>query len=85
MLSYEELLAQVKQLPSQNRLALIEEVVHSLREELPDKKEEVAAPDDARTHSPLDRLYGILKSEGVPQTDEEIQSEYTDYLAKKYS
>ena len=88
MLSYEELLSQIKQLPGPNRLALLEEIAHSLREEFPTKKIEdvgkVERNEGSKDFS-LERLYGILKNKGIPQTDEGIRDDYTDYLAKKYA
>ena len=83
MLSYEELLSQIKQLPGQTRLALLEEIAHSLREELASENKEASS--ETSRPSSLDRLYGILKTGNPAQSDEEIRDDYIDYLSKKYA
>jgi hypothetical protein len=75
-MTYQELAAEIVRLPLPERLALLELVTRSLREELARQP---------RAGSLAARLRGIGKPDGPPPTDDELRSDYTDYLAEKYS
>jgi hypothetical protein len=77
----QELIERVTRLPASQRLELIELLSHSLREEL--APQQTSATDEQV--SIVQRLFGILRTEGPPQTDEELKEQYTDYLVRKYS
>ncbi len=46
MLTYNELLSEMKQLPYQQRLALLEELAHSLRQELAAEPAKIKTPEE---------------------------------------
>ena len=73
---------EIKQLPVSERLALIEVISRSLREDLEAKDD---ARERARRLAAVRRLRGSLKPEGELPSDEEVKESYTDYLAEKYS
>ncbi len=75
-MTYQELAAEIIRLPVAERLAVVELVARSLREEL--------AP-GAGTPSLGERLRGIGKGDGSPPTDEELRDDYTNFLEQKYS
>ena len=87
----EELIEEIRQLPPSERIALVEELKRGLNEsghppstaDGPNSKASAASLEDRM--SVVDRLYGILKTDGSPPTDEEINDQITDYLIKKYS
>lgn len=87
----EELIEEIRQLPPSERMALVEEISRSLREDdhspstANGPNSETAAPSVEERMSVVGRLYGILKTDGPPPTDEEIRDQITDYLVKKYS
>ncbi len=76
-----ELIERVTRLPVSQRLELIELLTHSLREELAPQPA-IATADAVDT---VNRLFGILRTDSPPPTDEEIKEEYTHYLIQKYS
>jgi dihydroneopterin aldolase len=71
-MTYQEMVAEIPRLSVQERLALLEAVTRSLREEL--------LP---RTGSSLGRILGIAKPDGPLPTDEKIKAAYSDYLIEK--
>lgn len=75
-MTYQDLASQIRRLPLQERLELLDVLTHSLKDEL-----ELSAP----RKSSLERIRGIAKPNGEAPTDSEIRSDYTDYLARKYS
>lgn len=87
----EELIEEIRQLPPSERIALVEEVSRTLRDgghspsTANGSKSEAAVPSVEERMSVVGRLYGILKTDGPPPTDEEIKDQITDYLIKKYS
>lgn len=92
----QQFLEEIKQLSVTERIALIEAITRSLREDLEMREEVVAAaqtgPRQTGTQgteqdklSLSQRLRGVLKFEGSPPNDEELKEMYTDYLAEKYS
>jgi hypothetical protein len=87
----QQFLEEIKQLSVAERIALIEAITRSLREDLA-ARQEIAplAQTDAQEAgedrlSISHRLRGVLKFDGDPPTDEELKEMYTDYLAEKYS
>lgn len=95
-MTQQQFIEEIKQLSVADRIALIEAISRSVREELQSHEESVlAAPPDANRTEPQDfkqdkltlsqRLYGIAKFDGEPPTDEEIKDAYADYLLEKYS
>ena len=75
-MTYHDLATQIRRLPLQQRLELIEVLTRSLKDEL----ELTNSP-----RSSLERIRGIAKPDGETPTDSEINDGYTDYLVKKYS
>jgi hypothetical protein len=87
---------EIRRLSVEERIALIEAITHSLREDLELRKNdasvnsaessETASQDRGENGVSLSqRLYGILKFDGDPPTDEELKNHYADYLTEKYS
>jgi hypothetical protein len=77
----QELIERVTRLPVPARLELIELLTRSLRKDL--TPEQTSATSDPV--SIVNRLFGILRTDGPFPTDEEIKEAYTDYLTQKYS
>jgi hypothetical protein len=88
----QQFIEEIKQLSVTERIALIEAITRSVREELEahgettpsarPESEQVEGQDKLRISQ---RLRGILKFEGEPPTDEEVKDMYADYLSEKYS
>jgi hypothetical protein len=85
----EELVNEIRQLPLTEREAVVEEISRSIREEIQENGSGKEPGDQtSRTEQKLaavQRLRGMLKTDGNPPTDEEIKEEYVSYLAEKYS
>jgi hypothetical protein len=80
-MTYHEIAEQATRLPVRERLVLPEILSRSLREDL-------AAPQTAPAADAVaivNRLFGILRTDGPAPTDAEIKEEYTDFLIHKYS
>ncbi len=77
----QELIERVTRLPVSQRLELIELLTHSLREDLVPQPT-IATEDAVDT---VNRLFGILRTDDPPPTNEEIKEDYTNYLIQKYS
>ena len=75
-MTYQELASEIVRLPPHERLALLEMISRSLREDL--------APQSS-VGSVAKRLRGIGKPHGAPQSDAQAQDDYVDYLTEKYS
>lgn len=73
-LDYQDIALAARELPVEQRLALIEELAHSLVEEWR------AAEPGA---SSLDRLRGVLTGADAPSSHS-VREAYTDYLIEKY-
>lgn len=95
-MTQQQFIEEIKQLSIAERVALIEVISRSLREDLETSGGEAAISDRAtpeatiedereRRVSAVQRLRGILKTEGPPPSDEEVKDMYTDYLIEKYS
>lgn len=76
MVTYQDIVVAVRQLPNEKRLTLMEELVHLLAAEW----------QPPRTgESSLPRVRGMLKpAEGIAPSDHELRDAYTDYLIEKY-
>ena len=89
-MTHEELITEIVQLPLHRRRAVLEAIARSVEAEL-QSTQNAQAPESA--HQPsidermsvVNKLYGILKFEGEPPTDEELKDEYANYLLEKYS
>ncbi|MDQ3754578.1 MAG: hypothetical protein M3371_07600 [Acidobacteriota bacterium] len=91
----QQFIEEIKQLSVKDRIALIEAISRSVREELEPSDSASALgtsrskSDELNTHerkvSATQRLHGIIKPDGVPPTDEELKEDYTNYLMEKYS
>jgi hypothetical protein len=77
MISYQDIVVAVRQLPNEKRLTLMEELVHLLAAEWQPPR---------AGESSLNRVRGMLKPPtGVSPSDHELRDAYTDYLVEKYS
>ena len=92
----QQFIEEIKQLSIAERIALIEAITRSLREDLGARPEvaSVAPTEHLQTEvrdtdqdglSLSQRLRGVLKFDGEPPTDEELKEMYTGYLTEKYS
>jgi hypothetical protein len=72
-LSYTDLLAEIKLLPTDEKFLLLEAITKFLREET-----------TAKNTDWVKRLHGIAKPEGRMPTDEELKEDYINYLEEKY-
>jgi hypothetical protein len=75
-MTQEQLIDEIRRLPVERRVELLELIARDVREEI--------RPRDGR-ESLVERLRGIAKPDGVPPTDEEIKDDYARYLTEKYS
>lgn len=91
----QQFLEEIKQLSITERIALIEAISRSLREEIEARGESMMHSERAGSETnPGDehksriaavrRLQGILKTSGNPPSDEELKDDYTNYLIEKY-
>lgn len=75
MITYQEIIVAVRQLPNEKRLTLMEELVHLLAAEW----------QPVRTgESSLARVRGMLKPAGSVPSAHQLRESYTDYLIEKY-
>lgn len=94
----EELVKESMQLPVDEREALVEELLFSIRKEVYAGGESTRGGGDASSKAragrqnriaeklaAVHRLRGMFRSDGPPPTDEELKQDYIDYLTKKYS
>lgn len=82
----QQFIEEIKQLSVADRVALIEAISRSLREELEAAATAPDAEDErARKLAAVRRLRGALKPDGPPPTDDEVKESIADYLAEKYS
>ena len=95
-MTQQQFVEEIKRLSVVERIGLIEAIMRSVREdlELHGKDGAVNSPefDQTSTQSSGEsratlsqRLYGILKFDGDPPSDEELKDHYADYLMEKYS
>ncbi len=92
----EQLIKEIRQLPLEQKIDLLEAISRSVREEMEANGvdaaisgKEIPAADvqneRERRVAAVQRLRGIIKFEGDPPTDEELKDEYANYLMEKYS
>jgi hypothetical protein len=87
----QEFIEEIMRLSVAERIALLEAISRSLREEFEatDVALSAPAPDTAdereRRLNAVRRLRGALKFDGPAPTDEEVREIITDYLIEKYS
>jgi hypothetical protein len=95
-MTQQQVLEEIKKLSVRERIALIEAISRSLREDLEMNGRDVPASDEetpdaagqnerARRMAAVQRLRGVLKTSGQTPSDEELRDDYTDYLLEKYS
>ena len=93
-MTQQQLIEQIRQLPIVDRIALLEEISRSLREDLESgngaaQEAEVSEAEIQRRReakmSAVRRLSGVARPDGPPPSDEEIKEDYTRYLMEKYS
>jgi hypothetical protein len=75
-MTQKQLIEEIRQLPLEERMKLLEEISRSVREEMHPR---------ADRESAVRRLRGIAKPDGPMPSDEEIKEDYTRYLTEKYS
>jgi hypothetical protein len=88
----EEIVKEARHLPLAERNAAVEEITTSIREEIEANGSGTTDASHAKDASSLEerlaafhRLYGMLKTDAPPPTDEELKEDYINYLAEKYS
>lgn len=91
----QQFIEEIKQLSVAERIALIEEISRSLREDIEKTNGDTTAASETivpagqseseRKIAAIGQLRGILKTEGPPPSDEEWKEEYVNYLTEKYS
>jgi hypothetical protein len=87
----QEFIEEIRRLPVAERIALLEAISRSLREEFEatDAASDASAPDASdereRRLGAVRRLRGALKFDGPAPTDEEVREIITDYLIEKHS
>ena len=92
----QQFIEEIKQLSVAERIALIEAITRSLREDL--EAGQSAASISATSSSGITdgsererkiaavrRLRGLAKSGDAPPSDEELKEDYVNYLSEKYS
>jgi hypothetical protein len=94
-MTQQQFIEEIERLSVADRIDLLEAITRSLREDL-GKHEDKASGNGAEFEQPMaqnsvedkvllvQRLYGILKFDGDPPTDEELKDVYADYLMEKY-
>ena len=75
-MTHEELIKEIKQLPVEEQIAVIDAISQSIREKTQSPETRVSI---------VDRLYGIAKPEGPMPSNEELKEDYIRYLTEKYS
>lgn len=91
----QQIIEEIKRLSVAERVALIETISRGLREEMggsrlehgddPGGSESVGAVGGAAEASLARELYGALRFDGPPPTDEEVKEIISEYLSEKYS
>lgn len=75
-MTQKQLLDEIRQLPLEEKMELLEAISRSVREEIQPREHRESA---------VRRLRGIGKPGGPPPSDEEVKEDYTRYLTEKYS
>ncbi len=95
-MTQQQFIEAAKRLSVAERVALIEAISRSLREDLqtdnsgartvpPETHESTGQSERERKIAAIRQLRGILKPEGPPPSDEEWKEDYVNYLMEKYS
>ncbi|HLL14989.1 MAG TPA: hypothetical protein VK388_07995 [Pyrinomonadaceae bacterium] len=95
-MTQQQFIEEIKRLSVAERIALIEAITRSLREDLeagrsaasisaPSNSEITDEGERVRKIAAVRRLRGIAKSGGEPPSDEELKGDYVNYLSEKYS
>jgi hypothetical protein len=94
-MTQQQFIEEIKQLSVAERIALIEEISRSLREDIEKTNGGATAASETivpavqsereRKIAAIRQLRGILKTEGQPPSDEEWKEDYVNYLTEKYS
>ena len=95
-MTQQQFIEEIKRLSVAERIALIETISRSLREELEITNGDAATSGEENPEAnvqnetelklaAVQRLRGIIKFDGDPPTDEELKDIYTDYVIEKYS
>jgi hypothetical protein len=95
-MTQQQFLEEIKQLSIVERIAVIEAIFRSLREDLEISGGNVAISggetpqanvqeERERKIAAVRRLRGVLKTSGNPPSDEELKDDYIKYLTEKYS
>lgn len=75
-MTHEELIKEVKELPINERLMVLDAISQSVREDEQSPTSRVSV---------VDQLWGIAKPDGPLPSDEEMKEDYIRYLTEKYS
>jgi hypothetical protein len=95
-MTQQQFIEEIKRLSVTDRIALLEAITRSLREDLETSGGDLASLDEGnpeasvqseteRRIAAVHRLRGIIKFDGDPPSDEELKDHYTNYLIEKYS
>ena len=86
-MTQEEIIQEINQLPRDERKALGEAILRSVREGVAIDSGFRAQSEVSREEklAAFHRLRGMLRTEGPSPTDEELKDDYIKYLAEKYS
>jgi hypothetical protein len=75
MMTHEELLKEIKRLPVEERIAVLDTISRSVQEETQSQGDRVSV---------ADQLYRIARPDGPLSSDEELKEDYIRYLTEKY-
>lgn len=95
-MTQQQFIEEIKRLSIEERIALIEAISRSLREDFEttsgdathlekETPEASAQSETERRLAAVHRLRGIIKFDGDPPSDEKLKDDYTNYLIEKYS
>jgi hypothetical protein len=89
-MSERQILEEIRQLPVAERVALIEAISRSVREDLRSEEAHPSSNEAARKAGqgdvPLSQsLLGVIEFDGEPPSDEAVKDIITDHLREKYS
>jgi hypothetical protein len=87
--THEDVMANINQLPLDEKLLLLVALAQSVREEMslgvPAPFHRAAAPRGGDSVPPFAQLQGILTTDTAPSAEHDWKDEYTEYLTKKYA
>lgn len=78
-----QIIEQIRHLPISERIAIIEEISRSVREDL-QQNGQANKPSEEERKAAIKRLRGAAKKDNPPMTKEEARDDYHNYLAEKY-